>query len=202
MQYKSSIRVALCLCMLLQVKVHAAVDANAEAAAAPSVVQAVRDPYLIQPGDQLAITVWGEADLSSPVIVRPDGALSFPLIGDLSAAERTPPQLADSIRQGLLKFLPDPIVTVAVARADGNVVYVIGKVNRPGAFAMNRTLNVVQALALAGGLDPFADADDIVIVRQTAGRSSAIRFDFTAAARGRELERIVPLVPGDVVIVP
>lgn len=183
----------------MQVHAHAATDAEAARAAAGSTAQT---PYLIQPGDQLAITVWGEADLSTPVIVRPDGALSFPLIGDLPAAERTPPQLADAIREGLLKFLPDPIVTVAVARADGNVIYVIGKVNRPGAFAMSRNLNVVQALALAGGLDPFADADDILIVRHAGAGSSAVRFDFTAAARGRDLERLLPLQPGDVVIVP
>lgn len=158
--------------------------------------------YRIQPGDQLAITVWGEAELTTPVIVRPDGALSFPLVGDLAAAGRTPPELSDALRAGLTRFLPDPIVTVAVTRADGNVVYVIGKVNRPGAFAMSRPTDVVQALSLAGGLDPFADADDILVLRQEGGQTQAIRFDFTEATRGRALERNIRLRPGDVVVVP
>ncbi len=176
--------------------------AMAPAAADDSAGPGATGSYRIQPGDQLAITVWGEAELTTPVIVRPDGALSFPLVGDLAAAGRTPTELADALRAGLTRFLPDPIVTVAVTRADGNVVYVIGKVNRPGAFAMARPTDVMQALTLAGGLDPFADADDILVLRQQDGQTQAIRFDFTEAARGRALERNIALRPGDVVVVP
>jgi polysaccharide export outer membrane protein len=176
--------------------------AMAAAAADDSADPSATGGYRIQPGDQLAITVWGEAELTTPVIVRPDGALSFPLVGDLGAAGRTPTELADALRAGLTRFLPDPIVTVAVTRADGNVVYVIGKVNRPGAFAMARPTDVMQALTLAGGLDPFADADDILVLRQQDGQTQAIRFDFTEAARGRALERNIALRPGDVVVVP
>lgn len=158
--------------------------------------------YRIQPGDLLTVTVWGEAELSAPITVRPDGALSFPLVGDLPAADRTPPQLADTIRQRLLEFLPAPIVSVAVTRADGNVVYVIGRVNRPGAFAMSRTLSVLQALSLAGGLDAFADADDIRILRRGDAGTEEFRFDFTAVARGRDLARDITLRAGDVIVVP
>jgi polysaccharide export outer membrane protein len=138
--------------------------AMAAAAADDSADPSATGGYRIQPGDQLAITVWGEAELTTPVIVRPDGALSFPLVGDLGAAGRTPTELADALRAGLTRFLP--------------------------------------ALTLAGGLDPFADADDILVLRQQDGQTQAIRFDFTEAARGRALERNIALRPGDVVVVP
>ena len=158
--------------------------------------------YLIQPGDQLAISVWGETDLTLPVVVRPDGRLSYPLVGDVSAVGRTAALLASQIQAGLKAFLPDPLVNVSVVRADGNLVYVIGKVNRPGAFPMNRRTDVIQALTLAGGLDPFADADEIQILRHGAESTESFRFDFTAVARGRSLQQNIALQPGDVVVVP
>jgi polysaccharide export outer membrane protein len=175
------------------------------AGSCPALPAAAAEPapgYRIQPGDQLAVTVWGEADLSVPVTVRPDGALSLPLVGDLPAAERSPPELAATIRERLLEFLPDPIVSVTVTRAEGNVVYVIGRVNRPGAFAMHRPLGVLQVLALAGGLDAFADAGDIRVLRRGEAGTEAFRFDFAAASRGRDLARDITLRAGDVIVVP
>ena len=163
---------------------------------------AAGDAYRIQPGDQLQIDVWHEDELRRELIVRPDGGISFPLVGDLMAKGHTPVELTEMIAKGLERYIPDPVVTVTVAQATGNRVYVLGEVARPGEFAMSRPLNVVQALAMAGGLTPYADRDGIRVLRGSGRQQQAIPFDYTGVASGDDLEQNIPLQPGDVVMVP
>src|SRR6185295_6941552 len=122
--------------------------------------------YRIQPGDVLTISVWKEQDLVSDVVVRPDGGLSFPLAGDQVAEGRTVDELRQVLAEKLKKFIPDPVVTVAVKALGGNRVYVVGKVNRPGDFPFSKPLDVMQSLSLAGGGTSFADLNDIRILRR------------------------------------
>ncbi|MBM3573544.1 MAG: polysaccharide export protein, partial [Alphaproteobacteria bacterium] len=110
------------------------------------------ESYLIQPGDTLRVLVWKEEDLQQELLVRPDGGFSFPLAGDLVAAGRTAADVQADIAKRIAEFIPDPVVTVQVHGIDGNAIYVLGKVNRPGTYVMQRPLDVAQALALAGGL--------------------------------------------------
>src|SRR5271167_405019 len=115
--------------------------------------------YRLQPGDLLQVVVWKETDLQSEVLIRPDGGISFALAGDLPAAGSTTDELRAELQTRVRRLIPDAVVTVSVKAANGNRVYVIGKVNKPGDFALNRPIDVMQAISLAGGVTPFASVD-------------------------------------------
>lgn len=163
----------------------------------------VRAPYRIQPGDILNISVWKETDLTQDVIVRPDGGMSFPLAGDQVAEGRTVDELRRTLAEQLKKFIPDPVVTVSVKQLNGNRIFVIGKVLRPGDFPYSKPLDVMQSLSLAGGATSFADVNDIRILRrEDNGRQVVIPFRYDDVSRGRHLEQNVLLRSGDTVVVP
>ena len=158
--------------------------------------------YAVQPGDLLSVTVWKEADLTSDVLVRPDGGISMPLAGDITATGKTVEDLRQEITTRLKRYIPDPVVTVATKAVFGNHVYVVGKVQKPGEFPIVRAVDVMQALALAGGMTPFAAENSIVILRRDNGLQQALRFHYSAVARGKDLGQNILLRPGDTVVVP
>lgn len=170
-------------------------------ALAPSLAAAV-DGYRVQPGDVLTISVWKERDLQGEILVRPDGGVSFPLAGDVSADGKTTQELTDALAAKLKRFIPDPVVTVSVKQIGGNRVYVLGKVNRPGEFMFSRPVDVMQALALAGGATPFAEVNDIRILRRVDGVLRSLSFRYGEVERGKELAQNVLLQSGDTVVVP
>jgi polysaccharide export outer membrane protein len=161
-----------------------------------------RDPYLVQPGDMLFISVWREAELQGDVLVRPDGQISFPLAGELTAAGRTIEDLRADLTERLSRYIPDLFVTVTIREILGNKIYVLGQVNNPGAYVMNPRLDVTQALSIAGGTTAFASLGNIRILRRAGGRQEVLGFDFSQVARGQRLEQNVMLESGDVVLVP
>ncbi len=159
--------------------------------------------YELQPGDLLAVTVYEEAELSREVLVRPDGGISFPLIGDLSVAGLSTADVRAELETRLAEFIPGASVTVAVLQIAGNQVFVVGKVNRPGAYPLYRPLDVMQALALAGGTAQFAEVDDIRILRRDAdGTQRVLEFEYSDVVRGRDLEQNLLLKSGDTIVVP
>jgi polysaccharide export outer membrane protein len=158
--------------------------------------------YRVQPGDLLQVTVWKEQDLTGDVLVRPDGGLSFPLVGDLTATGKTCDELRQEISERLKRFIPSPVVTVATKQIGGNHVYVVGKVQRPGEYPFARPLDVMQALSLAGGTTPYAAVNDIVILHRENGAERAIRFHYSAVAHGKDLAENIVLQSGDTVVVP
>ncbi|MGB5835272.1 MAG: polysaccharide biosynthesis/export family protein, partial [Thiohalocapsa sp.] len=119
--------------------------------------------YGLQPGDVIRVSVWREEQLDQGVLVRPDGGISFPLAGDLDAEGKTIDEVTAAIAERLSEFIPNPVVTVSLQENTGNRIYVTGRVNQPGVFLINRPVDVMQALAMAGGLTPFADRDAIKI---------------------------------------
>src|ERR1700730_7784631 len=158
--------------------------------------------YRLQPGDLLQVVVWKETDLQSEVLIRPDGGISFALAGDMKAAGRTTDELRQELETRVRKLVPGAVVTVSVKAANGNRVFVIGKVNKPGDFALNRPIDVMQAISLAGGITPFASADRIRVIHREGARQSSIRFRYSQVAKGRNLEQNILLQSGDTVIVP
>ncbi|MDH5512810.1 MAG: polysaccharide biosynthesis/export family protein [Gammaproteobacteria bacterium] len=161
-----------------------------------------RDTYVVQPGDVLNISVWREKDLQGDIAVRPDGALNFPLVGEIVAAGKTIQQLKTDISTKLSKYVPDPVVTVVVKNSLGNKIFVIGKVNRPGEFVANRNMDVMQALSMAGGLNPYASENKIKILRRINDEQVTFRFRYSQVEKGENLEQNIVLQGGDVVIVP
>jgi polysaccharide export outer membrane protein len=157
--------------------------------------------YRIAPSDVLDISVWREESLNSKVLVRPDGAISFPLLGELAAAGLTIEQLRQEIAARLGEFLSEPEVTVAVVNTNQRV-YVLGKVVKPGDFPIADRVTVTQALAMAGGLTPFADRDDIAVLRRAGAETRRFLFDYDSIEDGENLEQDILLQNGDVVVVP
>jgi polysaccharide export outer membrane protein len=162
-----------------------------------------RPPYTVNPGDVLSISVWKEADLQRGVIVRPDGVFSFPLAGEIQAEGKSIPEIQALLTERLERFIPDPVITIATESVAGHNVYVIGQVNRPGQFNASATVDVAQALSIAGGTTTFAKLDDIKILRRNKkGALIAIPFDYGDIEKGKRLDQNILLEPGDVVVVP
>lgn len=176
-------------------------DSVAKSAAA-TVAEPAGGNYEIGPEDLLEISVWNEKDLQRQVLVRPDGWLTFPLVGNIRAAGKTTQELQAEITKRLKKYIPDPVVTVTVQKVQGLKVFVIGKVGKPGEYMVGRYVDVLQALTLAGGLTPFAKEDQIKILRKQGGAERIIPFDYSEVKRGRNLDQNIRLQAGDVVMVP
>ena len=162
----------------------------------------VDETYTLQPGDVLEVSVWQEQTLTKQVLVRPDGAFSFPLAGEVRARGRTVDDVTAEIKKKLTKYIPEPVVTVSVLQNTGNQIYVLGRVQKPGQFVMPRALDVMQALAMAGGLTPFADREEIRILRRANGAQQTILFNYDEVEVGEALEQNVTLQAGDVIMVP
>ncbi len=163
---------------------------------------ATEEGFEIGPEDVLEIAVWKEENLKKEVLVRPDGGISFPLVGEIQAAGKTPGRLQSEITQRLTKFIPRPSVNVSVLKTASYKIYVIGKVNKPGEFTIGRRVDVLQALSMAGGLTPFADAQNIRIVRRSRPVQALLRFDYSRVQRGGDLRQNIELRSGDTVVVP
>ena len=174
------------------------VPAAKDAPAAP----AADDAYALNPGDVLEVSVWKEEGMQRDVLVLPDGRISFPLAGHLQAAGKSAEQVEMILAQRLKRYFPDPVITVTVNSVGGYAIFVIGQVGQSGRFTLNQPTDVLQALSLAGGFTPFADKEDIKILRREGGIQSILPFDYSDVEKGRELESNILLRSGDVVVVP
>ena len=160
------------------------------------------DGYQLRPGDVLVVSVWKETELQGEVLIRPDGGLSFALAGEVHAAGHTVDELTKMLETRIQKYIPDAVVTVAVKATNGNRIYVIGKVNRPGDFPLAGPMDVMQALSVAGGATPFADTNKIRVLRRVGDQQTSIAFHYSDVERGRQLEQNILLQSGDTVVVP
>jgi polysaccharide export outer membrane protein len=186
-----------------KVAVTRAATAEAMPSAPTPASQTVADlDYLLSPEDVLEVSVWKEETLTKQVVVRPDGAFSFPLVGDVLATAKTIEQVRAEIRERLKKYIPDPVVSVSLLKVTGYKIYVIGRVNKPGEFVTGRFVDVLQALAMAGGLTPFAAENDIRILRRVQGKEYVRKFRYADVRNGENLDQNLILRSGDTVVVP
>jgi polysaccharide export outer membrane protein len=166
--------------------------------------------YRVNPGDELQISVWREDQLQRAVMVLPDGTISFPLVGRISAAGQSTREIEEAISRGLaIKYVDGnvPDVTVAVTKTSGLQFSVIGKVRSPGSFTPGRYLTLLEAVSLAGGVDEFANLDNVVVVRKSGNGLVVIPVKLSGILRSRsvstEAVNALPLIrSGDTVIVP
>lgn len=171
------------------------------AAASSAVYANPPAPYTIAAGDVLEINVWKNQDLTRQQLVFPDGSIQYPLIGEIPVAGLTVSMLAADLKAKLVDFVHEPEVTVSVSQANSMMVYVLGKVTKPGGFRIHTRVDVLQALCLAGGLTPFAREKEIRIFRKTGGDTRILNFNYQAVADGKDLEQNILLQRGDVVVV-
>lgn len=158
--------------------------------------------YIIGPGDVLSISVWKEEGMQQETLVKPDGGITFPLAGDINVTGMSTAELRAVLVKKLKRYIPNPEVTVGVLKSVSNKIYVVGKVNRPGEFIATHYMDVLQALSLAGGLTPYADSDEIKIIRQHNGKKEVFNFDYDEVISGAKLEMNIKLEAGDTVAIP
>ena len=158
--------------------------------------------YKIGPGDVVRVSVWKHDEMSQSVTVRPDGAISMPLIGDINAEGKNVDEVAADIGKRVTKYFADqPPITVQVTEVKSYKIYVVGEVQRGGEFTPNHQVTVVQGLALAGGFTRTAAEDEVVIVRKDARGERRIPFSFSAVVKTGDLQQNLILQSGDTVIV-
>jgi len=160
------------------------------------------EPYLLNTGDVLEVSVWNEETLEKKVVVLPDGRISFPLAGELVAQGKTVSQLQSAIKTKLMEYLSAPVVTVSVLNVSGNTVHILGKVVNPGLFVMSQRLDVIKALSLAGGLSPYAEENNIVVLRRNNGKQVTYPVRYADIKKGRDLDTNIMLNSGDVIVIP
>jgi polysaccharide export outer membrane protein len=172
--------------------------------AAPAIPEGVKPPedYLIGSDDILTVVFWREKDMSSDVVVRPDGKITLPLINEIVAAGLTPEQLREKITTAALRYIEDPAATVVVKQINSRKVFITGEVEKQGPYTLTSPTTVLQLIALAGGLKDFAHPKEIVIIRTEGGRQQSFPFDYSAVTRRKNLQQNILLKPGDTVIVP
>jgi len=179
-----------------------AVDTATDDAAAAA--QADQMIYKIQPGDKLYISVYNEEDLQKDIVVRPDGGITFPLIGDVQASGKSVSQLRDEITARLGEYIPDATVSVSLKEVIGNKIFVLGQVKKPGEYVLTGDIDVLQALSMAGGLTAFANSNKIKVLRRDpeTHKKMVIPFSYKKVMRGEDLEQNITLRSGDTVVVP
>ena len=158
--------------------------------------------YVIGPDDVLAVVFWREKDMSADVTVRPDGKITLPLVNDIQASGLTPEQLRDDLSKAAAKYIEVPAVTVVVKAINSRKVFVTGMVGKQGPYPLLGPTTVMQMLATAGGVQEFADAKNIMILRTENGRQVSIRFNYNDVRKGKNLKQNIELKPGDTIIVP
>ena len=157
--------------------------------------------YLIGVDDVLSVVFWREKDMSAEVLVRPDGKISLPLLGDIIAAGMTPEQLADAVDKAGAKYVRDASATVMVKEIHSRKVYVIGEVARPGTFSLGSEIKVLQIIAEAGGFLEHAKRSNVEIVRSESGQERRYKFNYNEVVRGRNVQQNILLLPGDTILV-
>ena len=155
--------------------------------------------YRLGAGDKLRIEVYKDTQLSQSVQIRPDGKITLPLVGDIEATTRTPIELRDQITKMLREFMTNPVVTVIVQEALSAQVYVTGEVTKSGPVQIVGPLNILQAIAVAGGLNEVANKKDVRVLRQGPTGLETIRFNYQDALNGDI--RPIYLKAGDTVVV-
>lgn len=163
---------------------------------------AAEDFYALNAGDRLTISVWNEEALQKDVVILPDGTISFPLAGQLNAQGKSVTDLESEITSRLAEYISDPVVNVTVNMVSGNTIHILGKVLRPGSFSMSQPLDAMQALSLAGGLNTFAEENNIIILRRNGDKQQTIPVHYARIKNGQSLESNVMLKSGDVIIIP
>jgi polysaccharide export outer membrane protein len=170
---------------------------SALTAAAP----AMTDSYVIGASDVIAVTVLKEPTLSGTLLVRPDGMISMPLLGDVKASGKTPLSLAGEVAAMLKKFIQDPNVTVVLNQMNSKKVYLMGEIGKTGPVEMTPGMTLLEAIATAGGLGQYANAKKIYILRTEDGKQQKIPVQYKEALKG-DASLNLPLKSGDTIVVP
>lgn len=159
---------------------------------------AQRAPFRLGTGDVIEVTVYRDPDLTRTVPVRPDGKISLPIVGEVDAAGKEPEEVRKEIAQKLNAYVRDPtVVSLVVREVHSKRFYVVGEVAHAGMFPLQGSVNVLQALALAGGLGEFSARSNVTVVRASSSDRVTVALDDLWDGRS-----LVLMQPGDTLVVP
>ncbi|MEW8293500.1 MAG: XrtA/PEP-CTERM system exopolysaccharide export protein [Candidatus Thiodiazotropha sp.] len=161
--------------------------------------------YVIGPGDTLNVFVWGDSELSTQVVVRPDGMITTPLVEDLPASGKTPTDLARTLEAKLSKFVKSPKVTVSVTEFVGRYteqVRVVGQASQPQSINYRDGMTLLDVIIAVGGLTEFAAGNKATVVRKINGKTTQYRVRLDDLIRDGDISANVKMMPGDVLIIP
>jgi polysaccharide export outer membrane protein len=195
---------AICLCAALPV-LRASQSTSSQSSntsqSQPVAPSTLPKDYVIGIEDILNVVSWRDKELSAEVVVRPDGKISLPMLNDVPAAGMTPEQLAAAVQKAATKFVRDPGITVIVKEIHSRKVYVVGEVAKPGPVSLGSELNVLQAIAAAGGFTESANKGAVVIVRNENGQERRYKFNYNDVVRGKNVTQNIRLLPGDTILI-
>jgi polysaccharide export outer membrane protein len=159
--------------------------------------------YIIGEDDVLSINVWNEPNITRLILVRSDGKISLPLIGEVQAAGRTPAQLQQDIADKLRSYITEPQVAVIVQEVHSQKFNILGEVNKPGSYPLAAGTTIVDAIALAGGFKDFAKKKSVYVLRQNPqGEESRIPFNYQKFIKGKNVSQNIKIKPHDTIVVP
>jgi len=158
-------------------------------------------PFVLGCGEAIKVTVWRHEEASTDAVIAPDGKISLPLIGEVTAAGLTVDELKDELNKRYRDFINEPHVTVTIKEINSLKIYVIGEVTRPGELKLNSTTDVLQAISLAGGFTIYANRSNIKIIRKEGDKKIKINFNYNQVVKGKNLAQNIPLKSGDVIVV-
>jgi polysaccharide biosynthesis/export protein len=175
-------------------------DKGAATPTDPKKTKPAPEGYRIGVDDSLFISVWKEPDMSGQVTVRPDGVITLPLVNDVPVVGLTPKELQDVLTEKLKPFVNEPQVTVIVRDIKSRKVYLVGQVGKQGSVPLGGNTSLMELLASAGGLGPFAKSEAIYVLRNQDGHQVRIPFHYKKVLKGTAPD--VALLPGDMIVVP
>jgi polysaccharide biosynthesis/export protein len=173
----------------------------------PIETRTVATEFLLGPEDVLEIVVWRNQDLSRVVVVRPDGMISMPIIGDVQAAGLTPDQLGERITKRLKDFKENPSVSVSVKEVNSYTVFLLGEVAKPGKYQLKSYTTILQAISMAGGFTPFASKNKLQVVRRSMNGDGAwhevrLTMPYDDILSGRGDPEYFMIKAGDTIVIP
>ncbi len=193
----------LCVLVLPAITVRAQQIAEPANSSANETPTQIASTYIVGEADVLRINVWKQPELSQPsVVVRPDGMVSVPLVGEVRVSGMTPVQIEAALVSDLKQYVNEPRVTVTVAEIGSKLVYVTGEIQHPGAYPLVGPVDVLQIIAKAGGVTPYAHRRSVFVLRQVNGRKEKLPVNYSQIFHGKNPEKNINLQPGDTVVVP
>jgi polysaccharide export outer membrane protein len=170
----------------------------------PPSAKRVDDDYIIGPSDVLAVNVWKDTELTRTVLVRPDGKISLPLVGELEVSGLTARKVQILIAQKLNEYISKPQVTVIVQEVKSRTYIVVGKIAKPGSYELGKPTTVLEAIAIAGGFVEFAKVNKVYVIRRMEdGSRTRLPFDYNKVIKGRVgPDENIDLMSGDTIVVP
>ncbi|NOY25541.1 MAG: hypothetical protein GXP62_06675 [Oligoflexia bacterium] len=160
------------------------------------------EQFQIGPGDRISIAVWRHDDLSMDVTVAPDGTISFPLIGTVPVDGKTYTEIRDLLTTSISQYYTDPQVAVNILELQNQKVFIFGEVAQPSVLQLSNEMTILEALTRAGGINQYSRTSNVLLVRGGVDDPHLYTVDVDAIFAKGQMDQLVSLQRGDIVVVP